>query len=137
MCFDSPHCCLSLPKGLHCELLTWMQLKPHAISLQSMKLFVRLTNHHSGKALTLGLSLMERKGEDTCQCRDYNPMQSSSHRQGLGTGAPGWRKPSRGYRGPDPRVDLWVAHSPCGPSAGVLGMGFLLSFRCLLRSFLF
>lgn len=115
VCSDSPHC-LFLPKGPYCELLTWMQVKPHTISLQSVKLFVRLTHHHRAKALTVGLSVMERKG-DACQSRDWEP--------------------SRGYRGPDPRVDLWVAPSPRGPAAAVLGMGFLLSFHCLLRSFLF
>lgn len=114
-CFDSPHC-LFLPKGPHCESLTWMQVRPHAISLQSVELFVRLTHHHRGKALTVGLSVMEIK-DDACQSRDWEP--------------------SRGYRGPDPRVDLWAAPSPRGPAAAVLGMGFLLSFHCLLRSFLF
>lgn len=30
VCSDSPHC-LFLPKGPYCELLTWMQVKPHMV----------------------------------------------------------------------------------------------------------
>lgn len=38
-----------------------MQLKPHVISLQSITLFVRLTNHHCGKALMFRSIAKERK----------------------------------------------------------------------------
>lgn len=38
-----------------------MQLKPHVISLQSMTLFVRLTNHHCGKALIFRSIANERE----------------------------------------------------------------------------
>jgi len=38
-----------------------MLLKPHVISLQSMTLFVRLTNNHCGKALMFRPIFNERK----------------------------------------------------------------------------
>lgn len=57
----NPLCYVLLPKRLYCEFLTWMQVKLHVISLQSMTLFVRLTNHHCGKLLMFRSTVNEGK----------------------------------------------------------------------------
>lgn len=63
-----------------------MQLKPHGILLQSMILFVRLTNHHCGKVLMFRFIVNEgkrRKSSSVQGLHSYTDQQ----RLGLETGA--------------------------------------------------
>lgn len=65
-----------------------MQLKPHVISLQSMTLFVRLTNHHCGKALIFRSIANEReRGKKLFSAGTTILRGAAVKRLGLETGA--------------------------------------------------
>lgn len=100
-------------------------VKTIVISLQSVTLFVRLTNHCCAKVLMFRSIVKEGKSvKKAFQCRDYSPTWSTSQSLGLQTGAHASSKPSWDHQvglGLNLHIDHRVTHFPV---AGVPGTDF-------------
>lgn len=100
-------------------------VKTIVISLQSMTLCVKLTNHCCAKAVMFKSIVKEGKSvKRAFQCRDYNPIWNSSQSLGLETGTHASSKPSWDHQvglGLNLHVDHRVTHFPRAPIAGVPG----------------